>query len=144
MAKNVKQLTADEIQVVLNQVDDFLDNIKKQWDDTNNSPRTWWRVNTIHLMNGTQFIINSLDHMIQWVEDLLPAGKDKKATVTLMAAKLFDYIVVQAFPIWLKPFAPAIKTIIINIVISSIVDFIVDKYKNGIWNTTNAETVEKV
>lgn len=130
---NKKQLTADEIQEVLHQIDGHLENLKYQWDQQNTVKPSWWKMNMLRLINGTDFIIHSLDHMIQWVEDLIPAGKDKKAAVTLVAGKLFDYIVAAAFPIWLKPFALVIRKIVIDIVISNIIDFIVAKYNEGVW-----------
>lgn len=133
MATNNRKLTADEIQDILQQVDGFLARIREQWDQENDTSASWWRLNRLRLVKGTQFIIDSLDQMIQWVEDLIPSGTDKKAAVTLMAGKLFDYIVGSALPIWLKPFSGIIREIVINVVVSNAIDFIVRKYNDGIW-----------
>lgn len=145
--KNKKQLalTSQDISAVLKQLDQQLDQLKKTW-DSQNPPATpsWWHLNRARMVRGTKFIIESLDKMILLTEDLIPAGSDKKAAVTLIAARLFDYIVVAAFPIWLKPFAPAIRGVIINIVVSNTIDFIVQKYNQGIWkkDVNNAQQTQ--
>jgi len=133
MAAIKRKLSGDDIQSILQQVDGFLDRIRQQWDQENTTGTSWWRLNRLRLVKGTQFITDSLDTMIQWVEDLIPSGADKKAAVLMMAGKLFDYIVGSALPIWLKPFAGMIREIVINVVIGNAIDFIVRKYNNGIW-----------
>jgi hypothetical protein len=141
-----KQLTKDEIQDILHQLDGLLDNLRHQWDQENTIKPSWWKMNSVRLIKGTQFIIRSLDHMIQWVEDLIPTGTDKKAAVTLMVGKLFDYIVAAAFPIWLRPFAPIIRKIVIDIIIGNIIDFIVAKYNEGIWkkDVNDAQEIKQI
>lgn len=136
-------LTGQDISSVLRQLDAQLDQLKAKWDSQNpTAAPSWWRMNRERLVRGTQFIIDSLDRTILFIEDLVPAGSDKKAAVTLIAARLFDYIVVAALPIWLKPFAPAIRGVVINIVVSNTIDFIVKKYNQGIWkkDVNNAQT----
>lgn len=135
-----KSLSADDVQEVLNKIEAYLEDLKKRWDAENPDGNTWWKVHRLRLVKGTGFIINSLDRLIQFVEELIPEGKDKKATVMTIVAQLFDYIVVQAFPLWLKPFAPTIKRIIVEVLVASAIDFIVAKYNEGVWkmNTQNA------
>ena len=72
--------------------------------------------------------------MILFVEKIIPQGSDKKFAVVTIVDRLFDHIALTAFPIWLKPFAPIIKKIVIDIIVSSLIDFIVSKYRNGYWS----------
>lgn len=128
-------LSAQETQEALLKIEAFLNALKMEWDAENKESGTknWFYLNRIRLIDGTMFIIKSLDKMIQYVEDLIPSGEDKKAIVMLVTEKLFDYIVVETFPFILKPFAPTIKRIVVEVIIGSTIDFIVSKYNEGIW-----------
>ena len=46
---------------------------------------------------------------------------------------LYDYIVREALPIWMRPFAGKIKEYVINVLVSASIDWIVSKYREGIW-----------
>jgi hypothetical protein len=142
MAATKRKLTALDIDAILKKLDAYLVSLQKQWDARPHSPSSWWRLNKVRLSQGVQFLIECLDKLVLFVEDLIPAGTDKKAAVILILDKLFDYVVSPALPIWLKPFAPIIKDVVINFVISSIIDLIVSKYNKGIWkkDVTNAKT----
>ncbi len=133
MAVSKRNLTPQDIDAVLKQLDAYLANLKQQWDQVPLPAASWWSMNRVRLATGVQFLIECLDKLVLFVEDLIPAGTDKKAAVITLLDKLFNYVVVQAFPIWLRPFAPAIREIIVNIVISKMIDFIVSKYGKGIW-----------
>lgn len=140
-----RRLTTDEIQDVIAELDRYLIDLKARWDQENPGNHSWWKVTQTYLVKATIFIINILDELITFVEKIIPAGDDKKAAVMTMVTKLFDYIVVQAFPFWLKPFASIIKDIILNVIIGKLIDYIVEKYNAGYWNmedTTDGETTE--
>jgi hypothetical protein len=143
MATTKRKLSVSEIQDILQNVESFLGNIKQHWDMTNTTSSSWWSLSRLRLVSGTQFIISHLDSMIQWVEDLIPSGTDKKAAVLMMAGKLFDYIIGTALPIWLKPFAGIIRDIVINVVIGNAIDFIVGKYNDGIWKKDETDAPQE-
>ena len=119
-----------EILVKLNKC---LENLKNRWDEKNPDKASWLSLNKTHLVNCTIFLISALDDLINYVQNVIPKGSDKKTAVLAVISSTFDYIVVQAFPIWLKPFAPTIKQIIVSIIISQLIYFIVAKYKEGSW-----------
>ncbi len=142
----IQSLGTDEVQEVLNSIDAFLMNLKDEWDAENqaNAKAGWFAVNRVRLVSGTVFIIRSLDRMIQFVEDLIPEGKDKKAAVMMVVGNLYDYVVVEAFPMWMKPFSPAIRRIIVEVVVASVIDFVVGKYRNGAWKMDDSPVVVPV
>lgn len=82
----------------------------------------------------TKFLFNVLDELIELVEVAIPNGPDKKATVMSAITKIYDYVIAQIMPFWLKPFSGVIKSFVLNTIISAAIDFIVDHYKNSIWN----------
>lgn len=87
----------------------------------------------------TGYIIDSLDKFIKEIEKFGElSGKDKKASVLKAVAKLLDYVAKEAFPIWLMPWKGIIKKIIINVILSYLIDWIVSKYNDGEWNTENS------
>lgn len=136
-----RQLSNVEIQGVISQLESYLNDLKTRWNNEQEEKTSWFSISKSYLFKGTKFIIGCLDELILFVEDLIPEGKDKKQTVMIMVNKLFDYIVIQAFPFWLKPFVKVIKEIVINILISNLIDYIVDKYNSGYWKMKQEEKV---
>jgi len=128
-----KSLTTDEVQEVLKRLQNFLEDAKGQWATENPTSSSWVQINKTNLVNVTVFLLNKTDDLIQYVETFISYGPDKKAAALLILAKLFDSIAGSAFPIWIKPFVPTIKQILINIVLGNLIDFIVSKYKGGFW-----------
>lgn len=115
-------------------IDNFIAIMSSIWDqEKENIPwyKPWKRISFTRVTN---FLMKSLDDLIAYVDDYIEAnGADKKATVLAAISKLYDYVVIEAMPIFLKPFSAAIKSFIINDMISTAIDWIVDKYRNGEW-----------
>jgi hypothetical protein len=80
------------------------------------------------------FMTNALDDLIIYMVEVDLPGTDKKAIVLKVMNDLYDYIVAQAIPFWAKPFGRLIKDFMINVLISHAIDWIVSKYKDGVWN----------
>lgn len=137
-----RQLTTDEIQQIIAQLENYLNDLKSRWDQDNSQKKSYWKVNFEIIIKGCQFILAATDELILFVNQSILANSDKKAAVMSVSGNLFDYIITQSFPFWLKPFAPTIKSIIINIVVSNMIDFIVSKYKAGFWNLEQQQNGE--
>ncbi len=138
-----RSLTTDEIQQVLADLSIFLEQTKKIWDEENPVSKSWFRMSKTYLVKSTIFLIGITDSLIQYVEEIIPKGPDKKAAVLIVIAKVFDHISTAAFPIWLKPFAPLIREVVISIIISNLVDFIVTKYRKGLWKKEKEKNEEQ-
>ena len=143
--KNLFVLQANPVGVATNFLDEKVTLLKLQWDQENAERKAdskWWKFWTSTkegLMASISFLINCLDVLIIHAKDLNLEGPDKKATVISAIAIIYDYVVVQAFPIWLKPFSGKIKNIVIYVAISYIIDFLVEKYTT-IWGQQNGDT----
>lgn len=138
-----KQLTTDEVQEVLNSLETYIVDLKARWDQENPQIKSWWKIPRNHILITTKFIIDCLDELINFVEPIISVGSDKKLAVMIVTGKIFDYIVVNSFPLWLKPFVPTIRMIVVNIVVDSMIDFIVEKYKSGFWKQEAKDGEEK-
>ena len=116
----------------------FVQELAKQWlvEKEQIPKKRWWQFwkNPQLMHKAVKFLIDSLDVIIKYIDDLLTSGPDKKATVIAAAAALYDLIVVDLLPIWLKPFASGVKTFIIYTIVSLAIDFIVKHYRDGSWN----------
>jgi hypothetical protein len=118
------------------QINDAVMSLVAKWDLTSESAQiSWWRIGTtsINFKNAAKFLLGCVDELVALVEAYIQSGKDKKATVLFAVALLYDYIVAQALPIYLKPFAGKIKNLIIGVLVSELIDFIVSKYRAGAW-----------
>lgn len=125
------------------QLNFFIETMKKLW-DTTKVKSSWWRIDKkVNLTFATNFILKALDDLIAYVDkmDGVP-GSDKKATVMWTISCIYDYVIKEAMPIWLRPFASAVRNYILNHLISSSIDWIVSKYRNGNWNAKTTDEVE--
>lgn len=122
-------MSKDEIQTKLEQ---FLEDLKLRWDSANIFGKNWIFLNYKQIANSIAFMLDCLDELIQFVENLFPEGSLKKAAVISVLSKLYDYTIGRCLPIWAQPFSMAIKQIVL-IAFSLLIDFIVRKYNSGIW-----------
>jgi hypothetical protein len=104
-----------------------------------NAPKsTWWNRASGAWISAVGFIIRATDYFIRKIDELIPEGEDKKATVLDALGKVYDVIVPTLMPIWVRPFNKKIKDFIINVVASLLVDFIVSKYHESEWPVEKA------
>lgn len=80
------------------------------------------------------YILDCLDKSISYAEkNSKKGGLDKKILVISIMTIVYENTVSKILPIYLKPFESVLKYIIIQVIISSIIDFIVKKYKDNSW-----------
>ena len=104
---------------------------KKMWDDMIHSKS--FLKSKIDISKVTIFMIMVMDDFVNSISNVAISGEDKKATVLDALEKVFDYVVKEGLPIWLKPFVSPLKNYVIYVLISTAIDWTVDKYKNGSW-----------
>ena len=105
--------------------------LKTEWDEINPKKSRW----RDQLSAAHTFFIHCIDQFVLEInqfENL--SGPAKKAIVLEAAGVLFDYLIVPILPIWLQPFSGTIEEIVVTIMVSAIIDFIVSKYKKGLWD----------
>jgi len=134
-----KQLTTDEVQEVIQVINNYLVDLKNRWDAEKPPYVSKFGICRNYLLQGTLFLLETTDEMIQFVEGIIPNGKDKKETVLLVAATLFDHIIISVLPMYLKPFSSLIRKVAIEILFSEMIEFIVEKYNSGYWKIKNEE-----
>lgn len=79
------------------------------------------------------FMLDCLDDSILQVESLPISGKDKKLIVISIILNIYVVVISKNLPIYLKPFDSLIKFIVIQLIVSKLIDFIVNKYNGGLW-----------
>ena len=128
-----KQLTTDDVRKIILDVESYLSDLKKRWDAEKPQTSGWVSLPKDIIVKGTMFLLSSTDEMIQFVEGLIPEGKDKKETVMLVSGKLFDYIIIANLPMVMRPFSGIAKKIVVDVIVSQMIDFMVQKYRSGYW-----------
>lgn len=114
-----------------------IQHLSEKWDQNISSSANWmiyWGIKgkaTLSLATG--FLLGALDELVITIDQLLENGPDKKATVLSGLDKLYEYVMKEALPIWLRPFASVVKQYVIYSLASYAIDYIVSKYKNGDW-----------
>jgi hypothetical protein len=107
--------------------------LKAVWDSR--QQKRSFRLSTSGMSSVTNFLLLSLDMLVKVVDEAVLIGPDKKATVLDAVDRLYDYTVKEALPIWLIPVAGPIKAYVIHILVSSAIDWVVSKYRDGSWRT---------
>ena len=120
------------------------DSIIEEWNKTHEKTKVpWWKIwkkRPKGYLYVTIVILNALDALILKMgefDDM--SGEDKKATVMNAITKLYNKVIKEAMPIWLRPWAKPIKFLIIDVIISYAIDFIVGKYNQGLWKKDDHE-----
>lgn len=113
----------------IDSVELILESYMRMWDETKKRKSAWVTFNSSKITN---FLMKALDDLIVAVNESNILGEDKKATVIDATDRLYDYIVKEAIPLWLVPFAGVIKQYIITVLVSNAIDWIVSKYKE-VW-----------
>lgn len=132
----------------LPEVEAFLNKAADQWDQEGAVEiARWWQIwkwgRKVNLNRVTKFLLMCLDELISIVDEFVDNGPDKKATVLFAIDRLYEYVIKEALPIWLKPFGGYVKQYIVYTLISNAIDWIVYKYKNGAWRNVIKPDVEE-
>lgn len=120
---------------------ELVDKMKLTWTELKK------QIGSVNLKMGVQFLTKCVDSLVVYVAQHNIAGSDKKATVLDAISSIYDNVIVGIMPIWLRPFSGPIKTLIINVLISHLIDVFVEKYNNGSWSpkaTTEVLSMWKV
>ncbi len=119
----------------LPEINEYLNILIEKWNKIRGEvPKWWfWQTTTTTMHQAIKFLLLSVDGLIIIVDNLIESGPDKKATVLDALNKLYDYVVREAIPFWLRPFAGIIKNYVIFTLASSAIDWIVSKYREGSW-----------
>ena len=116
-------------------IDEYIDLLIEHWNkNVVDQDAPWYKFwGGVSLYDVTQYLLFALDQFIHMVDDIIEKGADKKATVLDAIEKVYDYIIKEAMPWWLRPISGKVKNVILNVVISSSIDWIVAKYRSGEW-----------
>ena len=105
----------------------YVANMLKTWIAAKTASSSWFSSAKADFVAVTNFLLTATDDVVNYVEALPASGPDKKATVIDTVTKLYDKVVPEALPIWLKPFSGIIRDIIIGQVLPAVVDFVASK-----------------
>lgn len=119
----------------------FIEAMVAVWDENKVVPHWWQFWKKVNFHKIANFLINCLDDLISYFIAHNIPGADKKATVLHVLGRVYDVIIVGVMPLYLKPFSLAIRSFILNVVVSSAIDWIVDKYAKGEWRPKPEEQV---
>ena len=114
------------------EISEFVEGLKTKWTE---SKKELTSLKKLSIQYATKFMILALDSLILFVDSILgdESGANKKATVLVALSLVYDFVIKEILPVWLRPFASKIKLFVINVVASIAIDWIVSNYRNGIW-----------
>lgn len=87
----------------------------------------------VSLVDSVKFIIQALDDGIKYAQANFTDGATKKEFVMTVIRRVYKTVIGPSLPYYLYPFSSLIEKIVIDIVIDSALEYIVNKYKEGSW-----------
>lgn len=123
----------------LPEIEKMVNSLATDWKDkvlAETGELKWWQFwrSGASLHTAAVYVIGSVDKLVDCVEGVISGGSNKKATVMYAVGLLYDYVVKECMPIYLKPFAGKLKKFVIDVIVSNAVDWMVSKYRAGAWN----------
>jgi hypothetical protein len=112
------------------------------WDSEKTSDETppdrrWWEFWKIDKSRKESLLVVGR-YLLEGLDDFIKIAKSKgnplefKATILATMANLYDTVMISAkLPWWLKPFGGSLKSLVINVVASLLIDYIVRRYEAG-------------
>lgn len=125
-------------------IETYIKMMIEAWNESLKATASWWKKGKVTFIAVTKFLLTALADIILYLGESPMPSADKKATVINAIGRLYDGIVFAAMPVWLKPFAPLVRKIIIGQVIPAVIDFFVEKYNTGSWNKKDPQTIAKL
>lgn len=86
-------------------------------------------LNSESISNVAPFLCLAIDKLIKLANEFNVSGVIKRGIVLEAVSELYDSLVNPLIPFYLKPFSGKIKRLIVNVVIGSLIDFLVDNAK---------------
>ena len=98
------------------------------------SAKTGW-FTAEDLGKAVQFFIKTVDDAIKLAQEKLAGmpGATKKEFVLAVVGNIYDEVISKALPGYLYFLKPTIKELVINTIVSKAIDFMVEKYNDGVW-----------
>jgi len=118
------------------EIETYANKVKNDW-EVLKKKRAGFFTSNINLSDSVRFFITTLDEAIRFVETKYTEGSDKKTFVLEVLRRVYDTVIASQLPMWLWPFSSAIKSIVIDIIISNAIEYIVNQYNNGSWVKKN-------
>ena len=107
----------------------LVQDIKSRW-DAQKAAKGSWIISNSRFSVVVPFFLKILDELMTFANTQVVAGIVKKTSVMEAISDLYDYIVSPLLPIYLKPFSSKIKELIVDTMISHLIDFLVAKVKS--------------
>ena len=109
------------------ELNQLVNNIKLRWA---NRPKSGWLFNTVsRFSEAVPFFVQSIDELMRFMQKFDMPGVSKKVVVMEAIGELYDYIIYPLLPIWLKPFSGSVKDLVLNVLISTFIDFLVSRLR---------------
>lgn len=103
--------------------------VKSRW-DAQKSAKGSWLISNSRFSVAVPFFLKVIDELMVFANTQEVAGIVKKTSVMVAISDLYDYIVSPLLPIYLKPFSSKIKELVVDTMISYLIDFLVAKVKS--------------
>jgi hypothetical protein len=115
---------------------EIVDQLKNLWTEkTKDFKPTWFKISVNYVVLSSEFLLGITDILVNHFQSFDLPGLSKKEKCIEILSELFDFVSKNTIPTVYKPLSPILKTIIVNCILSTVINFIVKKYQKGSWFT---------
>jgi hypothetical protein len=115
---------------------EIVDQLKNLWNEkTKDFKPSWFKISIDYVVLSSEFLLGITDILVNHFKSFDLPGLSKKEKCIEILSELFDFVAKNTIPTVYKPFSPILKTIIVNCILSTVINFIVKKYQKGSWST---------
>lgn len=109
----------------------IIDGIKIRWSLAKTAKSGWLTTTVSRFSLAVPFFLQAIDQLMKYAAKLQIEGIAKKAIVMEALGELYDTIISPLFPFWLAPWNGTIKQLVLDVMVSSFIDFLVGRLREG-------------
>lgn len=114
-----------------NELKDLIESLKQRWLDLQKVKTGWFSTTVSRFSLAIPFFLKAIDELMKFVAKFQMEGVGKKAIVMEALGELYTFIIQPLLPIWLKPFGSSIRELILDVLVSSFIDFLVARLREN-------------
>jgi len=112
-----------------NELKSLVNQIKLRWANRKDVKTGWFSNTASKFSEAVPFFMKVIDELMKFMDNYDMPGLSKKALVMESLNELYDYIVGPLLPLWLKPFGSNIKSLVLDVLVSTFIDFLVARIR---------------
>lgn len=115
-----------------NEFKELVESLKLRWVEAQKAKSGWLSSAISRFSLAIPFYLTCIDELMKFVSKWQVDGSIKKVAVMEALSELYDTIIYPLLPFWAKAFSGTLKDLILNVGVSSLIDFLVKRLRENV------------